>query len=241
MNCAKQSSARAIQRRRSNSWAVVIICGPPVGLRPALCDNRKLSSGFGSSTIRNLGSVCVLVVTQATTRARDRHGHRHQDPSRAAAQAEPTQRADARRNRERVLDAAREQFAERRPRRADRARSPARPASASAPSTATSRPRRICSRRWPTSASPGFAEWAREALEDPDAWDGLLRASCAARREVRAEDRAALGGDGPSGQACAGRRREKDELHGGSRRRWSSEPRRRASCAPTSAPRTSPC
>ena len=25
MNCAKQSSARAIQRRRSNSWAVVII------------------------------------------------------------------------------------------------------------------------------------------------------------------------------------------------------------------------
>ncbi len=69
MNCAKQSSARAIQRRRSNSWAVVIIFRPPVVRDPYVCDNRKLSSGFDTSTIRNLGSGCVLVVTQPTTPA----------------------------------------------------------------------------------------------------------------------------------------------------------------------------
>ena len=67
MNCAKQSRARAIQRRRSNSWAVVII-GVLLGSATSACAIIGIwNSGFASRTIRNLYSGCVLVITQPTT------------------------------------------------------------------------------------------------------------------------------------------------------------------------------
>lgn len=58
--------------------------------------NRNLNSGFGSCTIRNLYSVCNPISMSSITQTRER----------------PPLRADARRNREAVLAAARERFGE---------------------------------------------------------------------------------------------------------------------------------
>ena len=69
-----------------------------------------------------------------------------------AARATRPLRADARRNRERVLEGRARRLRRAGPRGADGRRGAPRGASASAPSTGTSRPRRRCSRRSPMDA-----------------------------------------------------------------------------------------
>src|SRR4051794_3506544 len=69
MNCAKQRRARAIQRRRSYSWAVVI-CAVLLWSGEDVAYNRKRNSG-SFPTIRNHNSVCVQVVTYRRPRRED--------------------------------------------------------------------------------------------------------------------------------------------------------------------------
>jgi AcrR family transcriptional regulator len=129
--------------------------------------------------------------------------------SRAAPQAEPAQRADARRNRERVLAAAREQFA-------------ANGLDAQIDDIARRADVGVGTvyRHFPTKeallealAADRFtrlAEWAREALQAPDGWDGFcdfLRRSA----ELGANDRL-LSEAMAERQALQGAQREKDEL-----------------------------
>ena len=134
----------------------------------------------------------------------------HQDPLRGPAQAEPAQRADARRNRERILAAARLQFA------ANgldaQIEDIARRARTSASGTVY--------RHFPTKeallqalAADRFtrlAEWAREALQAADGWEGFcvfLRRSA----ELGANDRL-LSEAMAERQAVQGAQPEKDEL-----------------------------
>ena len=56
--------------------------GPPRVCDVCLCDNRNLNSGFASRTIRNLYSVCVLVITQPPRPRRE--GHDAHEDRRAA-------------------------------------------------------------------------------------------------------------------------------------------------------------
>jgi len=129
--------------------------------------------------------------------------------SQAAPQAEPAQRADARRNRERVLAAAREQFA-------------ANGLDAQIDDIARRADVGVGTvyRHFPTKeallealAADRFtrlAEWAREALQAPDGWDGFcdfLRRSA----ELGANDRL-LSEAMAERQALQGAQREKDEL-----------------------------
>jgi AcrR family transcriptional regulator len=129
--------------------------------------------------------------------------------SRAGAQAEPAQRADARRNRERVLAAARLQFA-------------AEGLEAQIDDIAQAADVGVGTvyRHFPTKeallqalAADRFtrlAEWAREALQDPDGWQGFcgfLRRSA----ELGANDRM-LSEAMAQQQAFQGAQREKDEL-----------------------------
>ena len=82
-----------------------------------------------------------------------------------------------------------------------------------------------------------LAEWAREALEAPDGWEGFcgfLRRSA----ELGANDRL-LSEAMAERRAVQGAQHERDELME-VRRRWSSEPRRLASCAPRSVPEDMP-
>ena len=236
MNWAKQSSARAIQRRRSNSWAVVII-GVLLwfrGLR--LCDNRKLSSGFGTGTIRNLGSVCVLAVTDTTNRQpENRHdpaNNRHAPlpPSRSSSAPTPAATASA------ILAAAREQFAEH-----------GLDAQIDDIARAAGVGVGTVYRHFPTkedllqALAGGALRLARRVgargARGPRCLGGLSRLH-APLGGAGGERPRALGGDGRAGRV-PGRAAREGRADGGSRRRWSSAPRRRASCAPTSAPRTS--
>src|SRR5256885_772576 len=129
--------------------------------------------------------------------------------SRAGAQAEPAQRADARRNRERVLAAARLQFA-------------AEGLEAQIDDIARAADVGVGTvyRHFPTKeallqalAADRFtrlAEWAREALQVPDSWQGFcgfLRRSA----ELGANDRL-LSEAMAQQQAFQGAQREKDEL-----------------------------
>jgi AcrR family transcriptional regulator len=129
--------------------------------------------------------------------------------SRDAAQAEPTQRADARRNRDRVLAAAREQFA-------------TNGLDAQIDDIARGADVGVGTvyRHFPTKeallealAADRFtrlAEWAHQALEAPDGWEGFcdfLRRSA----ELGANDRL-LSEAMAERQAFQGAEHEKDEL-----------------------------
>ena len=131
-------------------------------------------------TIRNRGSVCVLAVTETTNREpENRHDSPNNRPPLPPSRCK--QRADARRNRERVLAAARAQFA-------------ANGLEAQIDDIARAADVGVGTvyRHFPTKeallqalAADRFtrlAEWAREALEAPDAWQGFCDYPRAARR-----------------------------------------------------------
>ena len=157
--------------------------------------------------------------------------------SEAPAQAEPAQRADARRNRERILAAARLQFA-----------TDGLDAQIDDIARGADVGVGTVYRHFPTKeallqalAADRFtrlAEAAREALEAPDGWEGFrgfLRRSA----ELGAND-GLLSEAMAERQAFQGAQPEKDELMEVTAA-LVERAQARESCAPTSAPRTSPC
>src|SRR5687767_10115185 len=114
-NCAMQRRARACQRRcwrvpASVIWRSFLVLGvPPAG---PLCHNRNLSSASGLRTIRNIYSVCSDVEHTAARGRTPQKDEMATTTAPATAAPAPGQRADARRNHRRILETARELFAE---------------------------------------------------------------------------------------------------------------------------------